>query len=94
MTLFDAMKFNCIPIIVANEWILPFSEFLNRNLFSIQIRQTDLHRLTEILNQVDTDTVLANLKSAYDAHFSSIKAITLTLLNHIQSRVFPMLTNI
>ncbi len=91
LSLFDAMKFNCIPIIVANEWILPFSEFLNWKLFSIQIKQKDLSRLMEVLSQVDTEKVLANLKAAYDTHFSSIKAITLSLLNNIQSRVFPML---
>lgn len=95
VSLYDTVKFGCIPVIVADEWILPFSEFLDWNSFSIQIRHDNLASLNQIVNKNSfrVNTILANLKHVHENYFSSINKITLAILNYYQMKIFPFYTN-
>ena len=55
LALYDSLKFNCIPVIVADEWILPFSEFLDWQLFAVQLRRDELDRLMETIDQLSVE---------------------------------------
>jgi glucuronyl/N-acetylglucosaminyl transferase EXT2 len=90
--LFDAMRFNCIPVLIANEWILPFSEIIDWNLISIQIDVHNLKILPQMLDSLSQEKLkfmFNQLELVYSTYFSSIRAITLTILDIISFRVYP-----
>ena len=93
MMLFDILKFNCIPVIIHDELVLPFETFIDWNLISIQIRPSNLDSLMNILHNTSSNKIksmIETLKFVYEKYFSSIKVITLNLLEEIQNRVYPM----
>ena len=91
LALYDALKFNCIPVIVADEWILPFSEFLDWQLFSVQLRRAELGRLMETIDQLEVEEMTNQGKVIFDRYFSSIKHITLAMFQYMQGRIYPNL---
>ena len=95
MSLFDAIKSNCIPIIVSSEWILPFSEHLDWRQFSIQINLKDLNHLEQILSYhlKNVNRMLFNLDVVYTNYFKSIKVITLAILKQFERKIYPINSN-
>ena len=92
MSLFDSLKFNCIPVIINDEWILPFSEFIDWQLISIQINKNNIKSMYEILDKYSDehlDMMLDQLSLIYEKYFSSIKAITLSIIDLLESRINP-----
>ena len=50
--LVEAIYYDCIPVIIADGFVLPFSDVLNWDTFSLQVKEKDIPRLKEILENV------------------------------------------
>ena len=48
----EAIYYDCIPVIIADGFVLPFSDVLDWDTFSIQVKEKDIPRLKEILLDV------------------------------------------
>ena len=48
----EAIYYDCIPVIIADGFVLPFSDVLDWDAFSIQVKEKDIPRLKEILLDV------------------------------------------
>jgi hypothetical protein len=91
LTLFDSIKFNCIPIIVCDECNLPFDELIDWPLVSIRLKKSQLDKLIWILDNFSIRQIehtLRRLKETYNNYFSSIKAITLNMIRSFESRIY------
>ncbi|XP_063703172.1 exostosin-2 [Culicoides brevitarsis] len=90
----EAMAAGCIPVVMADNYVMPFSEILDWNLASIQIREGDLHSVMSVLKAVSKQKIIElqkHVKFFYDRYFSSLEKITMTVLDELNDRVFPHL---
>jgi glucuronyl/N-acetylglucosaminyl transferase EXT2 len=90
-TLMDAMHSGCIPVVAIDSLVLPFSEVLDWNRFSVRFFEHELKDVMRILGKI-SDTRLAEMSSqlrqTYQRHFSSMAAITRTTLDILNDRLF------
>ncbi|XP_014661845.1 PREDICTED: exostosin-2-like [Priapulus caudatus] len=90
--LVDAMKSGCIPVIVADTYVLPFSEVLDWKRAALTLYESELSELMEVLHAISETRVVSmrrQLRFLYQSYFSSIKRITETTLRIVNDRVFP-----
>lgn len=93
-TLLESLAANCIPIIMADNIVLPFSEVIDWNLVSITIRETELHTIKNILKLISPDKIKElreQGKWLYNKYFKNLQQIVLTILDELNDRVFPHL---
>ena len=90
--LYDALRSGCVPVVVADTLVLPFSEVLDWRTASVQIYEDDLPDLLQILEKDVSADRLENLQKQvlffFSQYFSSVKAITLTALDLLNERIF------
>lgn len=94
--LIDSMRSGCIPVVVIDSLVLPFSEVLDWKRFSVRIHEQDKGSTVEILSQVSTKRVTElrkQLMLVYNAYFKDLKAITQTTLKILNDRVFSHHSN-
>lgn len=90
--LYDAMKAGCIPVIVADGYVMPFSEVLDWNRASVTVREDDLDKVVKILQGYSVDRVLEmrqQVRHFFSRYLATMKAITLATLQILNDRVFP-----
>ncbi|KAJ8775154.1 hypothetical protein K2173_020158 [Erythroxylum novogranatense] len=61
----EAIYYECVPVIIADNFVLPFDEVLDWNAFSIVVPEKDIPKLKEILMAIPLEkylTLLTNLK--------------------------------
>ncbi|XP_065367829.1 exostosin-2 [Calliphora vicina] len=90
--LLEMLAFNCIPIIVVDSYILPFEDVIDWSLASIRIREPDLHLIMERIKRLSLDKIEEMKRQGrllYNNYFNGIRALTLTTLEYLQSRMFP-----
>jgi len=51
--LYDVVTFGCVPVVVADNYELPFSWLLDWSKFSISVKERDVDRMGEILSAAD-----------------------------------------
>ncbi|XP_061193502.1 exostosin-2-like isoform X2 [Saccostrea echinata] len=88
----DALMTGCIPVIVADGYVLPFSEVLDWKRAAVVIREDDLKDVVEVLKSYSMERIYQMRRQAkffWDNYFHSVKAITMTTLQIINDRVFP-----
>lgn len=92
MTLSDCLSAGCIPIVVADEYVLPFSEVLDWKRAAVQIREDELEDVVGILRGF-SEARVAEMRSQalfiWERYFSSMAKVTLTTLEIINDRLFP-----
>ena len=93
LALMDAMSAGCIPVIVSDSFILPFSEVLDWPQASVLITENDLlSNLYSILGKLSPEAVALKQDFArfyYEQYFKSMSTISLATLHIINGRVFP-----
>lgn len=93
-TLLEAMAANCIPVIIADNIILPFQEIIDWTLAVITIRESDLHSINSVLKTV-SETRIKEMQQhgrfLYEKYFKDIETIVLAMLDELNDRVFPHL---
>ncbi|GAB0095884.1 Exostosin-2 [Sergentomyia squamirostris] len=90
----EALASNCIPVIVANNIVLPFEDVIDWSLASISIRENELHSIYSVLKGVSEDKIRELQKQGYwlyRKYFSSIRKLVHTTLDLLNDRVFPHL---
>lgn len=90
--LLEMLAFNCIPIIVVDSYVLPFEDVIDWSLASIRIRESDLHLVMERMKRLSLDKIDEMKRQGrllYNNYFNGIRALTLTTLEYLQSRMFP-----
>jgi hypothetical protein len=45
----EAIYYECVPVIIADNFVLPLSDVLDWSAFSVVVAEKDIHRLKEIL---------------------------------------------
>ncbi|XP_050417869.1 exostosin-2 [Patella vulgata] len=88
----DAMQAGCIPVVVADGYVMPFSEVLDWTRAAVEVREDDLADIIKIIKTYSPERIQQmqkQVKYYYDKYFSSLKAIALTTLQIINDRVFP-----
>ncbi|EDV25977.1 uncharacterized protein TRIADDRAFT_24279 [Trichoplax adhaerens] len=87
----DALKFGCIPVVLSDEYILPFSEVLDWKRAALVFREDQLLSLPAVLSSISTKT-RHNLRKQgmffWQSYFKSLELITLTTLQIINDRIF------
>ena len=67
--LYESLLLGCIPAVVADGNVLPFSRILNYNEFAVHVAEKDASRLKEVLPQ-DPD-VIQRLQAGVDKHWKA-----------------------
>ncbi|XP_053490077.1 exostosin-2 [Ictalurus furcatus] len=91
-TLSDVLQAGCVPVVMADSYILPFSEVLDWKRASVVIPEEKLPEMYMILKSIPHRQVEEMQRQArwfWDAYFSSMKAIGLTTLQIINDRIYP-----
>ncbi|EEZ99036.1 exostosin-2 [Tribolium castaneum] len=90
--LLEAMAANCIPVVVMDGAVLPFSNVIDWKRAAVFIMENYLHTLVDVLEKISPQRIKQMQKTGrflYDSYFSSIEKIALTTLDIIQDRVYP-----
>ncbi|KAI9397784.1 hypothetical protein POPTR_003G079000v4 [Populus trichocarpa] len=95
----EAIYYECVPVIIADNFVLPFNEVLDWSAFSVVVAEKDIPKLKEILLAIPLRrylTMLANLKTVqkhflwnprplrYDLFHMILHSIWFSRLNHVQ----------
>lgn len=62
----EAIYAECVPVILSNYYVLPFSDVLRWDAFSVQVNVSEIPRLKEVLSSVPEDKY-KNLKEGLRA---------------------------
>ncbi|XP_041052857.1 exostosin-2 isoform X1 [Carcharodon carcharias] len=88
----DVLQAGCVPVIVGDSYILPFSEVLDWKRASVVIPEDKLLEMYSILKTIPQQQVEDMQKRArwfWEAYFKSMKAIALATLQIINDRIYP-----
>ncbi|XP_072164852.1 exostosin-2-like [Diadema setosum] len=88
----DALQAGCIPVIISDSYILPFSEVIDWQRASLVIRESNIADIPSILRAIEPEQIQLmrqQVRFLWRNYFSSMANITLTTLQIINDRVFP-----
>ncbi|XP_063970876.1 exostosin-2-like [Lytechinus pictus] len=88
----DALQAGCIPVIISDAYILPFSEVIDWKRASLVVREDRIPDLPDILHSIELEHIhqmRRQVRFLWKRYFSSMANITLTTLQIINDRVFP-----
>ena len=89
--LVEAMKFGSVPIIISDDWALPFNEIIDYRSFSLQIREDAWETIPDRLKALkpwEIKRLQDNARIVYGKHFSTFDTQTQTLLDILEGRIF------
>ena len=79
--LIEAMSAGSIPVIISDNHVLPFSDMINYNKFSISIKEKLIKNIEKKLKKIkNIDQLHNNLLVIYNIYFSTIEKIISTAL--------------
>jgi hypothetical protein len=55
----EAIYNDCIPVVLADAFVLPFSDVLNWSAFSLHIKESDIANLKQILQSIPMDICIS-----------------------------------
>ncbi|XP_054738063.1 exostosin-2 [Anastrepha obliqua] len=90
--LIEILAYNCIPLIGVDNFVLPFEDVLDWSLFSIRIREAEIHSIVKKLRKVSHTKIFELQRQGrwvYNRYFKNLNAITLTALEILENRIFP-----
>nr|CAG4643742.1 EOG090X01LY [Lepidurus arcticus] len=90
--LMDAMASGCIPIVVADSYVLPFDDIIDWKRSAIILYEDSLDSLWEVVSAVSQKRLLdmrTQARAIYSRYMSSMEKIALTTLEIIQGRIYP-----
>lgn len=85
----ESMNVGSIPVIISDNYVLPFSELIDWNSCSIRIKEDEICNLLEIIkdNLEREDRLRKNVKDVYDKYFSSTEKILTTSLQIYMDKI-------
>ncbi|OWR45767.1 putative exostosin-2 isoform 2 [Danaus plexippus plexippus] len=91
--LMDVIASQCIPIIIADAIIMPFNSHIDWNKIALFVPEENIKNLVRIVHSVSKERkgeMYWQLRWVYERYFSSIEKLTLTTLEIINEKVFPL----
>ncbi|XP_017120262.1 exostosin-2 [Drosophila elegans] len=91
--LVEIMSQHCIPVIAADNYVLPFEDVIDWSLASVRIRESELHAVMQKLKAISSVKIVEMQKQVqwlYSKYFKDLKTVTLTALEVLESRIFPL----
>lgn len=91
--LMDIIASQCIPIIIADTIVMPFNSHVDWNRLSLFIPEENIRSILKIVHSVSKERrgeLYWQLRWVYNRYFSSIEKITLTTLEILNEKVFPL----
>lgn len=91
--LLDVIASQCIPIVIADSVVMPFNSHIDWNRIAIFIPEDNIKNLLKIVHSVSKERrgeLYWQLRWVYERYFASIEKITLTALEIINEKVFPL----
>ncbi|KAM6160758.1 exostosin-2 isoform 2-T2 [Erethizon dorsatum] len=88
----DVLQAGCVPVIIADSYILPFSEVLDWKRASVVVPEEKIADVYGILQSIPRRQIEEMQRQArwfWEAYFQSIKAIALATLQIINDRIYP-----
>lgn len=88
----DALMFGCIPVIIIDNYVLPFYNKIDWTMISIRIQEKALPHVVEILNAISVERILDYKERGlfvWKQYFSSMKAIFMSTIQIIKERISP-----
>ena len=89
--LMASMRAGCVPVIVIDSLVLPFSEVLDWRRFSIRFYEHDVDKIYDFVEAISEEKLKemqAQVRFVYDKYFKDLKTITRTTLDILNDRVF------
>ena len=89
----DALMTGCIPVILADNLVLPFEERIDWSSVAIRIWQHSTNQLFDILNGVSPgrrEQLRINGLHIWKHYFAQVESVALTTLDIINERVFSL----
>lgn len=91
--LMDVIASQCIPIVISNSVVMPFSSHVDWKRIAIFIPEDNIKNLLKIVHSVSKERrgeLYWQLRWVYERYFASIEKITLTTLEILNEKVFPL----
>lgn len=91
--LMDILASQCIPIIISDSVIMPFNSHIDWNRIALFIPEENIKSLVKIVHLVSKERrgeLYWQLRWVYERYLESIEKITLTTLEIINEKVFPL----
>lgn len=88
----DSLASGCIPVVVSDSYVLPYSSVIDWKRVVLQIYEQDLAKVAEVIRSVSEKRVSDMRRNGhfiYQQYFSSMERIAMTTLQIINDRVFP-----
>ncbi|VDD77096.1 unnamed protein product [Mesocestoides corti] len=86
----EVLEAGCIPVLLANDWELPFSEVIDWSQAAILADERTLSRLPELLRNFPDSRIVRmreQVRFIWDSYFRSIEAIVQVTLMSIRDRL-------
>jgi len=90
----ESLATNCIPVVIADNIILPFQEIIDWTMAAIVIREADLHSIHSVLKAISSARISEMQQQGrflYEKYFRDLETIVNTMLEELNDRVFPHL---
>ncbi|XP_060660677.1 exostosin-2 [Drosophila nasuta] len=91
--LLEAMSQSCIPVLAIDNFVLPFEDVIDWSLAVIRIRESEIHSIMRKLDSISNVKIVEMQKQVqwlYGKYFKDLKTITITTLEVLESRIFPL----
>ncbi|XP_047515093.1 exostosin-2 [Pieris napi] len=91
--LMDVLASQCIPIIIADTIVMPFNSHIDWNRIAIFISEDNIKNVLKIVHSVSKERrgeLYWQLRWVYERYFSNIEKITMTTLEILNEKVFPL----
>ncbi|XP_044537793.1 exostosin-2-like [Gracilinanus agilis] len=88
----DVLQAGCVPVIIADSYILPFSEVLDWKRASVVIpeeKMRDMYSVLQSIPQRQIEEMQRQARWFWEAYFQSMKAIAMATLQIINDRIYP-----
>uniref|UniRef100_A0A5S6R374 Exostosin GT47 domain-containing protein n=1 Tax=Trichuris muris TaxID=70415 RepID=A0A5S6R374_TRIMR len=87
----EALEKGCIPVILSNDWVLPFSEVIDWSQATVRADERTLFQIPSTLrfmNPSTVDRMRLQARHLYRLYFASVDKIVDTVLQIIQDRIW------
>nr|CAG4651611.1 EOG090X01LY [Triops cancriformis] len=88
----EVMAAGCVPIVVADSYVLPFDDVIDWKRIAIVLYEDALDSLWEVVSGVSEkrlSEMRTQARAVYSQYMSSMEKIALTTLEIIQGRIYP-----
>lgn len=86
----EALSIGCIPVVLSNDWIKPFSEIIDWSSIIVNVDERSVLQIPETLRSFSPHQI-SRMKSkclkVYNQYFSSIERIVLTTISILEERI-------